>query len=398
MKMSRRTLLASSAAPLLFGAESASANQAEQTGGYASSDIFDSSSDLMRFSSDSSGLSPLAYTKILQDYIATNDAVEDSYGSGGAIAQLEIEFAKRTGKEKAIYLPTGTMANQLAVKLLSGEKPKVMVQDISHYYRDEAHAAQRLHGRRLVPVKTGAAQYTVEELEHAIKEDQKGEVFPLKVGAISLENPVRRADGEVFDVDEIRKISAFAKKNKIGMHLDGARLYWASAYSGVPVKEYAKLFDTVYISLYKYLGASSGAVLCGPASIIDQVPMLMKIHGGMMADSWTNAVVALDQLKIVEEQLAQAKKRFADFAKAVNTSTVLRVERKENASNVHLLHLNGVDPKAFQNELKEQNIEVGADEQELGAVIPINANARILARDSGRLVEAFKIASETANR
>lgn len=391
MTLSRRTLMSTSLAATVTAATSAQAQSDEKpaNSGYGESQTFDDSTKAIYFSSDGPDYTPAQYTQLLAEIASTDPKLADEYGSGGAVAKLEAEFARITGKEKAIYLPTGTMANQLAGVLLSGDNPKIMVQDISHYHRDEAHAAQRIHGRRLVPVKTGAAQYTLEELKAAIEADQSQEVFPTKVGAISLENPVRRANGEVFDINEIRRISKYARAKGIKLHLDGARLYWASAYSGVPIKDYCQHFDTVYISLYKYLGASGGAILCSSDEIISQIPGLMKIHGGMMASSWTNAAVALHGLKRVEADMAQAREKFAAFAKLINTRTGMKIEATERGSNVFLLHLGKAKPEAFQAELRKANIEVGQYEEQLTSVIPINANVGIIRRPNAELRDVF---------
>jgi threonine aldolase len=89
--------------------------------------------------------------------------------------------------------------------------------------------------------------------------------------------PVRRKAGETFDLAEIKRVSQWARDRKIGLHLDGGGLYLAAAYSGVPVREYAALFDTVYISMYKYFNAASDAVLAGPRSLLENLfhPLLV---------------------------------------------------------------------------------------------------------------------------
>src|SRR5678815_5809724 len=92
----------------------------------------------------------------------------------------------------------------------------------------------------------------------------------------------RRTDGRMIPIDEIKKISEYCRSKNIKLHLDGARIYMASAWSGVSINEYSTYFDTVYISLYKYLGASGGAILCGDKALIEKMPHMIKIHGGNM--------------------------------------------------------------------------------------------------------------------
>ncbi|MEO0400531.1 MAG: aminotransferase class I/II-fold pyridoxal phosphate-dependent enzyme [Pseudomonadota bacterium] len=392
MDIKRRAVLTVGAtsfvAPLLASGAGAEEHHSKESGYAPSSKLQDAAAGVF-FSSDGPELTATEYANALLRMASTDPGLVDEYGSGGAVAKLQDAFAELTGKKRAIYLPTGTMANQLATKLLSGSKPKVMVQDISHYHRDEAHAAQRLHGRRLVSVKPGAAQYTLEELEAAIGAARRGEVFPLEVGAISIECPVRRADGAMFDLDEIERISKFAKKNNIGMHLDGARVHWAALYSGKTVKDYARHFDTVYISLYKTVGTHGGAILAGPEEIISQVLGLVKIHGGMMFSNWTNAAVALDRLSGLETRLAQARAKFADLRKAVNAGTELNIESVPNGTNVYRLRLNGVDAEKFREFLAARNVEM-SPAVDPGGFVPINANETLFRRPTDELVSLFK--------
>src|SRR5690606_8989719 len=205
---------------------------------------------IVRLYGDSDVLEPIDYLRKLQAYNINKTIQRDQYGEGGTIEDLEKKFEQVTGKERAIYLPTGTMANQLALSVLSGEKTKVFVQETSHVYRDEADAAQSVFQKRLMPLAPDQAFFTVEQLQRTINNLDQEEVFASGIGAVSIENPVRRSDGQFVPINEIQKISAYCRRNNIKLHLDGARIYIASAWSGVLVKEYASYFDTVYISLY----------------------------------------------------------------------------------------------------------------------------------------------------
>src|SRR5205823_3658336 len=121
----------------------------------------------------------------------------------------------------------------------------------SHVYRDEADAAQSIFGKRLIPLAPDKAYFTLEELQKSIEQHTQGEAFKSGIGMVSIENPVRRCDGQFVPISEIKKISAFCREKGYKLHLDGARIYLAAAYAGTSVSEYAAYFDTVYISLYK---------------------------------------------------------------------------------------------------------------------------------------------------
>ena len=119
--------------------------------------------------------------------------------------------------------------------------------------------------RKIIQLRREKGQvFTLPEVERAANDALLGRVA-TPVGAIQIETPVRRRQGERFDFDEAKKIAAWARSRNIGLHLDGARLFLESVYTGQPVKAYTALFDTVYVSLYKYFNAASGAILAAPS-------------------------------------------------------------------------------------------------------------------------------------
>ena len=122
----------------------------------------------VRFYGDGIMLNPSEYADLLRKLAQGPSPLRDRYGHGGAVRKLEETFAGITGKERAVFMPSGTMANQLAIKVLSGGKAKVFVQELSHVYRDEADAAQSVHGKRLIPLAKGSGCFTLEALEEAV--------------------------------------------------------------------------------------------------------------------------------------------------------------------------------------------------------------------------------------
>src|SRR5207248_8506250 len=101
------------------------------------------------------------------------------------------------------------------------------------------------------------------------------------VGVISIESPVRRLAGDVFDFGEMQRIAAFARERRIGLHLDGARLFLAPPYTGIAPQTYAALFDTVYVSLYKYFNAAGGAVLAGSRDLLANLHHHRRMFAGI---------------------------------------------------------------------------------------------------------------------
>jgi len=339
--------------------------------------------------SDGRRLSAVQYAALLRELAETSAVGADTYGAGGAVQALEEEFAKRTGKEKALFLPTGTMANQLALKLLAGEKSKIFVQDQSHIYRDEEDAAQVVHGKRLMPLAPDAATFTLEELQAAIDHYRRNEIFETGVGAIAIENPVRRRDEEIFDFGEIEKIARFARASGIGMHLDGARLYAASAWSGVSIREYSAHFDTVYVSLYKCFSAGAGAMLAGSESLINSAAHWMKLYGGTMRQNWHNAMIARHFLPEYEDRIPHARNRAEEFFRELDRIEQFSVERRSRGSNATRVSVQGVDPEAFRAILRDTyNVLIPRPRNDGSFLLKVNPS--ILDVPLQTLVEAFR--------
>ncbi len=344
---------------------------------------------MVRFGGDGEMFEPAAYIDILKQVNATTAIIRDGYGNGGAVAALEKKFEEITGKEKAIFMPTGTMANQLAIAVLSGENTKVFVQDLSHVYRDEADAAQSVFQKRLMPLGMGQTCFTADELKHAVESLGEQEVFKSGIGAVSIENPVRRADGRMIPIEDIRKISEYCRATNIKLHLDGARIYMAAAWSGVSVKEYASYFDTVYISLYKYLGAAGGAILCGDKKVMEKMPHLIKIHGGTMFGNWANAAMALHRLEGFETRLKDVVSRSAELFTALNKIPGITISALNAGSNIYQLQLGKeVDGKKLQTTLRNSfNIRIPMSDSNK---VFITVNETLLYRDNSFITDAFK--------
>jgi len=333
---------------------------------------------------------PGDYLNELQKAHAATAIIKDRYGVGGVVAALEKKFCELTGKEKAIFMPSGTMANQLAIAVLSGNKTKVFVQDTSHIYRDEADAAQATFQKRLMPLAKDETYFTAQQLQDAIENLRNEEVFESGIGAVAVENPVRRSGGRAVPLSEIQKISAYCRSHEIKLHLDGARIFMASAWTGVSIKEYASYFDTIYISLYKYLGASGGAMLCGPAAVIDQMPHLIKIHGGSMYGNWTNAAMALYKLENFEVKLKRAVEASKIIFAALNKLPAIKIKPLAGGTNIYMVQLaKGVDGiKLSQRLNKEFNIRMAMPGKENDLLITVNET--LLYQDTEYIINAFK--------
>jgi threonine aldolase len=266
------------------------------------------------------------------------------------------------GKERAIFMPTGTLANHMAVRALAGGSSRVIVQEESHLYQDEGDCAQTLSNLTLMPLAPGRATFTADEVQHVI-DQTKGARVVNRVSVISVETPVRRKQGESFDPAELKKIIALAGRENIRLHLDGARLFLQAAYTGVTVADYARPFDTVYVSLYKYFNAASGAMLAGPRDVIDGLYHARRMFGGGLSSAWPFAAVALHYLDGFSERFGQAVRVSEETIRGLQRYDAFTIERVAPGTNLFRLRVRGTDPAAFQRRLTSAGILLSAPQQ-----------------------------------
>lgn len=381
-----------SALPLLTGVAPVAAFARTAAASPVSKDM-----DAVYFINDGIFYKPADFLTQLQAIHTTHPIERDAYGSDGTIGQLLQRCCAITGKEAAVYMPSGTLANQLAMQVLGGSGTKAFVQETSHVYRDEGDAAQTLFNKRLIPLAAGKHYFTLEELKASVAYHEQGEAFAAPASVVSIETPVRRCDNRIFPLEEIKKITDYCRKAGYKLHLDGARLHISATFAGVPVAEYAQHFDTVYLCLYKYLGATGGAVLCGDKAIIEQMHHLIKIHGGGIFTNWPSAAMALYHLQDIDVVLQQVKDKAADLFPMLNRVEGLEVQQLQHGSNMSLVKIGaGIDTVKLGAHLrKEHNIVFGQPRAEDGFAM-LKVNPTLLRRDNKMIAAAFKEAVRLA--
>jgi threonine aldolase len=306
---------------------------------------------------DGIGLSPRGYTALLDELTREIDVRADNYLLGGEVERFEQHWAALLGKEAAVFMPSGTLANQLALRALAGHKRRVIVPDMSHVYNDTGDACQTLSSLTLIPLASGAATFTRGDVEAVLARTGSGRVA-AEVGAILIESPIRRLAGQMFDWDETKRITAFARERGIGTHLDGARLFIASAYTGISPAEYAAAFDTVYVSLWKYFNSGIGAILAGPKRLLDGMFHVRRMFGGNLAVGWPAALVARHYMDGFLDRLRRAVRVSEDFYAAIARHPKMSVSRIPNGTNLTRLTLKGANVAAVRKKLLDRGIEM----------------------------------------
>ena len=311
----------------------------------------------VHLSGDGLALPPRAYTALLDQLTRKADVDEDNYLLGGEIARFEQRWATLLGKETAVFMPSGTLANQLALRALAGSRRRVIVPEMSHVYNDTGDACQTLSGLTLMPLAPGAATFTRAEIEAVLARTAGGRVA-TDIGAILIESPIRRLSGQMFDWDEAKRITGFARERGIGTHLDGARLFIASAYTGISPAEYAAAFDTVYISLWKYFNCGIGAILAGPKRVLDGMFHVRRMFGGNLAAGWPAALVAAHYMDGFVDRLKSAVRVSEEFYRAIAGHPKVAIERIPNGTNLTRLTLKNVDGARLVARLAERGVRM----------------------------------------
>lgn len=300
-------------------------------------------------------LTTAEYAALLAKLSAGGAVLRDDYSRGGDVAQLENRMAALLGKESAVWLPTGTLANHLAVRLLAGERRRVLVQAESHLYNDCGDCAQTLSALTLIPLAPGRATFTLDDVERAAYDAETGRVA-TPIGAIQIESPVRRRHGERFDPAQMEKISVWARTHKIGLHLDGARLFLESAYSGRSLRDHAALFDTVYISMYKYFNAAAGAILAGPKTILADLYHPRRMFGGGLPHVWPYTAVAQHYLEGFEQRFRAAVEASERVIAGLSRDANFGIERIPGGTNIFRLRVFNVNAPVYQMRLEAAGI------------------------------------------
>ena len=338
-------------------------------------------------SGDGVGITPREYAALLNTLCQGREVEEDSYLLGGEVEAFEKHWAGLLGKERAVFFPSGTLANQLALRVLAGGKRRVIVPEMSHIYNDTGDACQTLSNLTLMPLAPGRATFTRADVEAVLARTVSGRVAAA-VGAIAIESPIRRLSGQLFDWGEMQRIGALARNNGIAMHLDGARLFIASAYTGISPAEYAAPFDTVYVSLWKYFNCGIGAILAGPARILDDMFHARRMFGGNLAAGWNAALVARHFMNGFEARLKTAVQISETFYQAMAKHPRLTIERIPNGTNLTRIRFNAVDAAQVAKKLGERGVAMSAPPGPATVTLAVNETwNRMTATD---LIDAFE--------
>ncbi|MGC9529872.1 MAG: low-specificity L-threonine aldolase [Candidatus Bipolaricaulaceae bacterium] len=215
---------------------------------------------------------------------------DDVYGEDPTTSELEERAAELMGKEAALFVPSGTMANQIAIACHTRPGQEAIVEAASHIYNVEMATMARFSGVQPRAVVGSRGVFTAEQVQAALRPDL---YYLAPTGLVCLENTHNAAGGRVWPLPEARAILELAGSRGVPVHLDGARIFNAQAATGVPARELAAGFDSVMFCLSKGLGCPVGSLLCGSTEFIQQARRVRKAMGGGMRQTGILAAAGL---------------------------------------------------------------------------------------------------------
>lgn len=280
---------------------------------------------------------------------------DDVYGEDPTVNKLEAYCADMFGMEAAVFCPSGTMTNQIAIKCHTQPGDEVICDQLSHIYIYEGGGIAFNSACSVRPVAGNLGRITADQVAEAINPD---DIHKPRTSLVSLENTANRGGGSCYAFTEIEKIKEVCIENKLALHLDGARLFNAMVAEEETPKQYGRVFDSISICLSKGLGTPAGSVLLGKRDFIEKARRIRKILGGGMRQSGYLAAAGIYALENNVKRLAEdhlhTKMIAAALEKKDFTGAVLPVE-----TNILIAEVSGIfTPVSFAEKLREKDIKV----------------------------------------
>jgi threonine aldolase len=270
-------------------------------------------------------------TDAMREAMARAAVGDDVFGDDPTVKELEAETAAVLGKEAALFTPSGTMANQIAIRCQTEPGDEIFVEAGAHIYYYEAGGPAVLSGVMCRCLEGRRGIFSAGQLEAALR---PADVHFPRARLVCLENTHNRGGGKVWTLEQVRDVAVAARQHGLHLHLDGARLWNAAAAAGVPERDYAAEFDTVNVCFSKGLGAPVGSALAGSRVVIERARRVRKLLGGGMRQAGIIAAGALFALRHHRARLGQDHANARRLAAGLATVPALEIDPAEVETNM----------------------------------------------------------------
>ncbi|CAN5819427.1 GntG family PLP-dependent aldolase [soil metagenome] len=262
-------------------------------------------------------------TPAMREAMAAAPVGDDQFGEDPSVNLLQERVAELLGKDAALWVPTGTMANQVALRILTRPGDDVIVSDGAHVVWSETGAGGANAGVQFTALGGGRGFFTSEELGEAIK--PSGHVILPPTTLVSVENTHNRAGGVVVPLEVLRAVGQVGREAEVASYLDGARIWNAAVASGHSPAELSAPFDLVWVAFSKGLGAPGGSMLAGPRHLITRAHRYRRMLGGAMRQVGVLAAAASHALDHHRGDIAADHQNASEIARILGGSDAVEV-------------------------------------------------------------------------
>ena len=294
-------------------------------------------------------------TPAMREAIACAELGDDVFGEDPTIRRLEETVAHVLGKPSALFFPTGTMANQVAIRSQTEPGDEIVLDANAHIYYYESGAMAALAGVMPCLVHGKRGVFSVEDIEGVLR---PSDVHFPRTRLICIENTHNRGGGSIWPLDILIDLAKLASNLNIRIHMDGARLWNASVASGIPEKDYAQLCSTVSVCFSKGLGAPAGSALAGDSETIQRARRFRKQYGGGMRQSGILGAAALYALQHQRNRLAEDHKHAQKLANGIAQLSGLEIDLRSVETNMVFFQIKNGDAKSWAEQLQNRGVRM----------------------------------------
>lgn len=282
---------------------------------------------------------------------------DDVFGEDPTVNLLQEKAARLLGKEAALFVPSGTMSNQIALRVLTSPGDEVICERFAHLFRNEAAAGPVLSGLSFYPLDGDRGRLSAGQVAEAIQPD---DIHLPRTRLIALENTHNRGSGSVYDLDRIRALAELARERGLYLHLDGARVFHACLAGGYSPAKLASFFDTVSVCLSKGLGAPVGSLMVSTKELVTRAVKVRKQYGGGMRQAGVLAAAGLYALEHNLDRLGEDHRRAQRLAQALAAMPGADLNPEEVRTNIVIFDISptGKSPDQVRAELEEAGVRV----------------------------------------
>jgi threonine aldolase len=290
--------------------------------------------------------------------MANAEVGDDVYGEDPTVNRLQEHVAELLGKEDALFVPSGTMGNQLCIKVHTQAGDELIAERDAHIFQYETGGAAFLSSVQVHTVQGERGILSPRVVRDAIRPDI---YYMPRTRLVCLENTHNRAGGTIYPLRVIEQIEGLAREHKLKMHLDGARLWNACVATGNSPAMYAGFFDSVSVCLSKGLGAPVGSVIAGSRDFIDSARHYRKIFGGGMRQAGILAAAGMYALQHNISRLQEDHEKAKILAGALSRTKGCTIDMKSVETNIVIADISqtGLGTSLIIDKLKEKGVLIG---------------------------------------